>query len=142
MRIFTNDIDTLDESLPRFMLDAWQHSFLIVGAVILALVANFWVIIAVVPLSITFVIVNRYYLKTFRELSWLEEINSRSVLNHFRETLQGLVTIRAAEKERDFTTLLYRYVFYIGLGEGWLLFYDLALRLARKIKGVGVGPFM
>lgn len=112
MDIFTKDIGHLDESLPKLLLYALQHGVLIVGAIVLSCIINFWIIIAVLPLTIIFVLVNKFYLKTFQKLSWLEEINRGAVLNHFSETLQGLVTIRAAEKEGEFTDRLYRFVTY------------------------------
>lgn len=110
LNILTKDLSYLDDSIPRLLLYALENSVLIIGAVILACVINIWIIFVVLPLAIIFVFLNKFYLKTFQKLFWLEEVNRGAVLNHFSETMQGLVTIRAAEKEKEFTNILYRLV--------------------------------
>uniref|UniRef100_A0ACD5WPT8 Uncharacterized protein n=1 Tax=Avena sativa TaxID=4498 RepID=A0ACD5WPT8_AVESA len=59
-------------------------------------------VIAIIPLVILNLWYRGYYLSTSRELTRLESITKAPVINHFSETVQGVITIRCFRKGDSF----------------------------------------
>ena len=112
---FSRDIGIMDDLLPDVFLDALQILLFCLGAVLLPSILNPWVVLAAAPLVILFALIGRYYLKASRDLRRLEGINRSLVLSHFSETLDGLVAIRAQQREDAFVAELYRFEFDIRI---------------------------
>ena len=108
---FSRDIGIMDEMLPNDFLDAVQLLLFCVGAVVLPSILNPWIILPAIPLIITFILIGRYYVTTSRDVRRLEGVNRSPVLSHFSDSVMGLVTIRAYEKEDGFLKALYRFDF-------------------------------
>ena len=106
---FSRDIGIMDELLPDVFLESLQVVFFSTGAVVFQSFLNPWIILPATPLVMVFVLIGRYYLKSSRDLRRLEAVNRSAVLSHFRDTLEGLVTIRASNKEDAFLETLYRF---------------------------------
>ena len=104
---FSRDIGIMDDLLPDVFLDALQILLFCLGAVLLPSILNFWVVIAAAPLAILFVLIGRYYVKASRNLRRLEGVNRSPVLSHFSDTLDGLIAIRAYQREDAFLAELY-----------------------------------
>ena len=100
----------MDELLPDVFVDATQLILFCVGSVVLLSVLNPWVLVGATPLIAMFILIGNYYMKTSRELKRLEALNRSSVISHFSDTLEGLVTIRAYEREGTFMGELFRFV--------------------------------
>lgn len=107
---FSRDIGIMDELLPDVFVDSTQLILFCVGSVVLLSVLNPWVLVGVTPLIAVFILIGYYYMKTSRELKRLEALNRSSVISHFSDTLEGLVTIRAYEREGAFMEELFRFV--------------------------------
>lgn len=107
---FSRDIGIMDELLPDVLVDSTQLILFCVGSVVLLSVLNPWVLVGVTPLIAVFILIGYYYMKTSRELKRLEALNRSSVISHFSDTLEGLVTIRAYEREGAFMEELFRFV--------------------------------
>ena len=110
---FSRDIGIMDDLLPDVFLDTLQIVLFCLGAVVLSSILNPWVVIAAAPLVILFVLIGRYYLKTSRDLRRLEGVNRSPVLSHVSDTLDGLVAIRAYQREDAFLAEFYRFEFHI-----------------------------
>ena len=106
---FSKDVGCMDELLPAKFLMAIQKSLIMSTACLLPVVANVWLLVAIVPLIILVVYFTRYYLKTSRDLKRLESICRSPVFTHISETLNGLDTIRTRGRETDFIEQFYRY---------------------------------
>ena len=106
---FSKDVGCMDELLPARFLMAIQKSLIMFTACLLPVVANVWLLVAIVPLIILVVYFTRYYLKTSRDLKRLESICRSPVFTHISETLNGLDTIRIRGREADFIEQFYRY---------------------------------
>jgi ATP-binding cassette subfamily C (CFTR/MRP) protein 1 len=99
---FSSDIYRVDEVLAR------TFNFLFVNAarsaatliIISATTPSFMALI--VPLCLTYLWVQRYYLQTSRELKRLDSVTKSPVYSHFQETLGGTSTIRAYRQEARF----------------------------------------
>jgi ABC-type multidrug transport system fused ATPase/permease subunit len=56
----------------------------------------------IVPLALTYYWIQRYYLRTSRELKRLDSVSRSPIYAHFQETLGGLSTIRAYRQQSRF----------------------------------------
>lgn len=56
----------------------------------------------IVPLALVYYWVQRYYLRTSRELKRLDSVNRSPVYAHFQESLGGITTIRAYRQQDRF----------------------------------------
>ena len=101
----------MDELLPKVFLMAIHGASIAFASCLLPIVANFWLLIVIVPLFVLVVYIGRYYLKSSRELKRLESIYRSPVFSHISETLNGLDTIRTRGRQRDFVDQFYRYIF-------------------------------
>ena len=108
---FSRDIGIMDELLPDIFLEAAQVVLFCIGAVVLPSILNPWIILPATPLIIAFILIGRYYVTTSRDVRRLEGVNRSPVLSHFSDSLMGLVTIRAYEREDGFLKALYRFDF-------------------------------
>ena len=59
-------------------------------------------IVLIVPLSGVYYWVQRYYLRTSRELKRLDSVSRSPIYAHFQETLGGITTIRAYRQQHRF----------------------------------------
>ena len=112
---FSRDIGILDELLPDVFVDSAQLVLFCIGSVLLISVLNPWVLLGATPLLAVFLLIGRYYLKTSRELKRLEALNRSPVISHFSDTLDGLVTIRAYEREKASMEKLFRFGYFVDL---------------------------
>ena len=108
---FSRDIGIMDELLPDTFLDALLQILFVCGSLALSSILNPWVIIPAIASVVIFILIARYYLRSARDLRRLEGVNRSPVLSQFSETLEGLVHIRAFNKQQEFLESLYRFVF-------------------------------
>src|SRR6266536_4563023 len=57
----------------------------------------------IVPLSGVYYWVQRYYLRTSRELKRLDSVSRSPIYTHFQESLGGITTIRAYRQQKRFS---------------------------------------
>ena len=108
---FSRDIGIMDELLPDTFLDALLQTLFVSGSLALSSILNPWVIFPAITSVVIFILIARYYLRSARDLRRLEGVNRSPVLSQFSETLEGLVHIRAFNKQQEFLESLYRFVF-------------------------------
>jgi ATP-binding cassette subfamily C (CFTR/MRP) protein 1 len=56
----------------------------------------------IIPLSLIYYWVQRYYLRTSRELKRLDSVSRSPIYAHFQESLGGITTIRAYRQQSRF----------------------------------------
>ena len=92
---FSSDIYRVDEVLARvfnmLFANLARSSFTLI--VISVTTPPFTALI--VPLGLTYYFIQRYYLRTSRELKRLDSVSRSPIYAHFQESLGGLSTIRA-----------------------------------------------
>jgi len=59
-------------------------------------------IILILPLGAIYLYIQRYYLRTSRELKRLDSISKSPIFAHFQESLGGITTIRAYRQQQRF----------------------------------------
>ncbi|KAK9767152.1 hypothetical protein K7432_003275 [Basidiobolus ranarum] len=99
---FSKDQYTIDEVLPR-SFQGYFRTFLNVIAVMCVIsfsTPSFLII--VIPIMALYVIIQRFYLNTSRELKRLDSTSRSPTYAHFQETIGGVSTIRAYGQEKRF----------------------------------------
>eukprot|EP01134_Creolimax_fragrantissima_P003514 CFRG3514T1 len=92
---FSKDIGTMDDILPFTFYDFLQALFMVVGIVLMVVVIVPWVLLAIVPLVIAFIMLRRYFLPASRDIKRLEGIARSPIYSTYSSVLQGLPIIRA-----------------------------------------------
>ncbi|XP_015762179.1 PREDICTED: multidrug resistance-associated protein 4-like [Acropora digitifera] len=99
---FSKDIGIVDEFLPPTSLLAIQYILQTLASVCVTCSTNYWALIGVIPMITGFFAINRYYLKTSREIKRMEAISQSPVLAHLADTLEGIIIIRTYHMEEQF----------------------------------------
>lgn len=99
---FSKDIGIVDEFLPPTSLLAIQYILQTLASVCVTCSTNYYAIIGVIPMVTGFFAINRYYLKTSREIKRMEAISQSPVLAHLADTLEGIIIIRTYHMEEQF----------------------------------------
>jgi ABC-type multidrug transport system fused ATPase/permease subunit len=108
MNRFSKDIGGMDDLLPMQFNFAFVLCLKVIAILILAVVVNFWIICAIIPIGILFFYISRYYLKTARELKRMEAIRCSPIYAHVVETLAGLEVIRTSNMQNECCDKMYR----------------------------------
>src|SRR6202044_2212472 len=99
---FSSDIYRVDEVLARtfnmLFVNVARSGFTL--AVISAATPAFIAII--IPLGFIYLYIQRYYLRTSRELKRLDSVTRSPIYAHFQESLGGITTIRAYRQQARF----------------------------------------
>uniref|UniRef100_H3ACU6 ABC-type glutathione-S-conjugate transporter n=1 Tax=Latimeria chalumnae TaxID=7897 RepID=H3ACU6_LATCH len=99
---FNKDIDTIDIFIPE-NIDLWMRTFWYTVAVLLiccALTPMF--LLMIVPLTLFYWWVQRFYVATSRQLKRLESVSRSPIYSHFSETITGSSVIRAYGRQTSF----------------------------------------
>ena len=105
---FSKDVGCMDDILPGEFLFAIQLCLYFFSATILSAVANVWLFITCTPLTLLFMCLARYYLRSAREIRRLEAITCSPVYSLIADSLAGLEIIRSSEMEDDFLRKFYK----------------------------------
>jgi ABC-type multidrug transport system fused ATPase/permease subunit len=99
---FSSDIYRVDEVLARvfnMLFVNVARSFFTLGVISFSTPAF---IALIVPLALTYYWIQRYYLRTSRELKRLDSVSRSPIYAHFQESLGGITTIRAFRQQQRF----------------------------------------
>lgn len=99
---FSKDQHTVDEVLPRTFNGYFRVLFSVISTICIIAYSTPLFMILVVPLSLIYIYVQRYYLATSRELKRLDSVGKSPIYSHFQETISGVSTIRAYEQQKRF----------------------------------------
>ena len=111
---FSKDIGCMDDLLPGQFLFAVKLLLYFFGATILSTIANVWLVITCAPLTVLFIYLTKYYLKSAREIRRLDSMTCSPVYSCIADTVAGLEVIRSSEMENNFLRRLYRLVTYFN----------------------------
>ncbi|XP_078483709.1 ATP-binding cassette sub-family C member 4 [Ciona intestinalis] len=99
---FSKDLGQIDELLPQTFMDFIYIFCMIFSILILSVTINYFVIVIVIPLSIYFIWLRQYYIKTSRDIKRMEGASRSPVFTHVSNTIQGLSTVRAFNMQDKF----------------------------------------
>ena len=92
-------------SLSLVQLRCSLYVFLsVLSTCIVIVIATPYFLIVIVPLLALYLVVQRIYVSTSRQLKRLESVSRSPIYSHFQETLNGVATIRAYRKQEEFTS--------------------------------------
>ncbi|KAK9659778.1 hypothetical protein K7432_018521 [Basidiobolus ranarum] len=92
---FSKDQYTLDEVLPQRFNSYFRTCLNVIVVMTVIAFSTPGFLIVVVPILVLYVIIQRFYLNTSRELKRLESISRSPIYAHFQETIGGVNSIRA-----------------------------------------------
>ncbi|NWS84495.1 MRP2 protein, partial [Toxostoma redivivum] len=99
---FAKDIFTVDETIPM-SFRSWLSCFMgIISTLIVICLATPFFAVVIVPLSIFYYFVLRFYIATSRQLRRLDSVTRSPIYSHFGETVSGLSVIRAYGHQERF----------------------------------------
>lgn len=99
---FSKDQHTVDELLPRVFNGFFRVFFSVIATVCVIVASTPMFLTLILPLSIVYIYIQRYYLATSRELKRLDSVGKSPIYSHFQETISGVSTIRAYEQQKRF----------------------------------------
>ena len=104
---FSQDMQLIDNSLPLALMMVVNTLFLCIGQAILIATASVYIAIAFPALIAVYFVIQRYYLRTSRQLRLLDIEQKAPVYTQFLQSLSGLATIRAFGWQHDSVTQNY-----------------------------------
>lgn len=102
---FSNDIYKVDAILHRVFSQFFSNSVNVCFTLAVITYNTPPFVILIIPLGALYVLYQRYYLRTSRELKRLDSVSKSPVYAHFQETLGGISTIRAYHQQSRFNHL-------------------------------------
>ncbi|XP_049667223.1 ATP-binding cassette sub-family C member 2 isoform X2 [Accipiter gentilis] len=99
---FAKDIFTIDETIPM-SFRSWLSCFMaIISTLLMISLATPFFALVIIPLSIFYYFVLRFYVSTSRQLRRLDSVTRSPIYSHFGETVSGLSVIRAFGHQERF----------------------------------------
>lgn len=107
---FSKDMDNMDVLLPFASQDFMQIFFAAIAAIVTISWILPWFLIPIVPMIYAFLVLQRYYKRTSRELKRIDGTSRSPMYAHFTESIDGLATLRAFKCEEQFNQRFDEYV--------------------------------
>ncbi|KAI2474069.1 ATP binding cassette (ABC) protein subfamily C member, provisional [Diabrotica virgifera virgifera] len=92
---FSKDIGSIDEALPRTLLDTVQIGLMAIANSFVIGTLTVWILIPTILTAILFYFLRKVYVSTSRNVKRVESVTRSPVFTHLSQSLQGLTTIRA-----------------------------------------------
>ncbi|KAF7280544.1 hypothetical protein GWI33_005747 [Rhynchophorus ferrugineus] len=97
---FSKDMGSVDEILPRCMLDAIQIFLVMSGILGMVFIVSPWMIIPAIILLYIFTYARNLYLASAQDIKRLEGATKAPIFSHISASLYGLSSIRAFKSEK------------------------------------------
>ncbi|XP_063304600.1 multidrug resistance-associated protein 1-like [Pelobates fuscus] len=99
---FTKDVYVIDERF-HYYLRTWLNCMLdVLGTVLIIIYATPLFTLVIIPLAFFYLLIQRYYIASSRQIRRLDGASRSPVISHFGETLLGVSTIRAYGHQERF----------------------------------------
>ncbi|XP_036143534.1 multidrug resistance-associated protein 4 isoform X2 [Monomorium pharaonis] len=93
---FSKDMGTIDEILPRAMLEALQIICVVCGTIIVEVILDPSMLIVIMILAVLVFFTTKFYLSTAQNIKRMEGVTKSPIFSHVNATLNGLPTIRSS----------------------------------------------
>ncbi|KAL5019773.1 hypothetical protein ScPMuIL_002665 [Solemya velum] len=99
---FSRDVETVDNNLPM-TIRQWLNTFFAALSTLIVISYSTPIFLAVVvPIAALYVLIQRFYIPTSRQLKRIESTSRSPIYTHFSETISGASTIRAYGQQDRF----------------------------------------
>nr|CAB3219626.1 multidrug resistance-associated protein 1-like [Phallusia mammillata] len=102
MNRFSKDVYLVDEVIPRTLSSFLMTFFKTAGTFAVIIYSTPLFAVVIVPLLLLYYFIQRFYVRTSRQLKRLESISRSPIYSHFGESLAGATTIRAYGLQQNF----------------------------------------
>ena len=102
LNLFSRDLDEIDVRLPFTTETFLQNSLMILTALFFVAMVFPWFLIPLVVIAAVFLFIRGVFSVGVRDLKRLENVTRSPTYSHVITTVQGLATIHAFSKEREF----------------------------------------
>uniref|UniRef100_A0A3P8UPJ9 ATP binding cassette subfamily C member 3 n=1 Tax=Cynoglossus semilaevis TaxID=244447 RepID=A0A3P8UPJ9_CYNSE len=102
---FSKDIYVIDETLPSTVFMFLGTFFVSLSTMIVIVFSTPIFAVVIVPLTLIYIFVQRFYVATSRQLKRLESVSRSPIYSHFSETITGCSVIRAYDRTSTFVLL-------------------------------------
>nr|QNH67948.1 ATP-binding cassette transporter subfamily C member 1 X9 [Brachionus plicatilis] len=99
---FSKDIEAVENMIPISYRSLVRCIFQVIFTVIMISFVTPFFLMPLIPISIVYYFVQRFYVAAMRQLKRLNSVSKSPIFSHFGETLTGVSTIRAYSSERRF----------------------------------------
>ncbi|XP_077285788.1 multidrug resistance-associated protein 1-like [Arctopsyche grandis] len=99
---FSKDVDVLDVTLPWNVSECIFCIFQVIGTLAVISLSTPIFITVIIPISVAYYFIQRYYIATSRQLKRLESVTRSPIYSHFAETISGASIIRAYDLQERF----------------------------------------
>lgn len=99
---FSKDIDSSENAIPMSFKMLLRCLLVVCSTIIVISVSTPLFLIALIPIIIIYILVQRYFVATMRQLKRIEATTRSPIYSQFSETLTGISTIRAFRAENRF----------------------------------------
>ncbi|KAF2804997.1 uncharacterized protein BDZ99DRAFT_397241 [Mytilinidion resinicola] len=93
--LFSQDLNLIDTELPEATLNVLFCIFQVLGQAAVMLTSSVWLAIAYPLIGAIMYVVGRFYLRTSRQLRFLDLEAKSPLYTHFLDTVKGITTLRA-----------------------------------------------
>jgi ATP-binding cassette, subfamily C (CFTR/MRP), member 1 len=101
---FSKDIDASENSIPASFKMLLRCFLVVLSTIIVISVSTPLFLVALVPIIIIYIFVQRYFVATMRQIKRIEATTRSPIYSQFSETLTGISTIRAYRAQNRFIT--------------------------------------
>lgn len=96
---FSRDTDMIDSYIPAMMFSFCNMFFSVAGTIGLITYATPWFATVIIPLALLYYFIQKFYIKTSRQIKRIESVTRSPIYSHFGESVGGQSVIRAFKEE-------------------------------------------
>jgi len=103
---FTKDLEATEDSIPQSIKSLIDCIMNLIKMVVIISISTPLFIIALIPITIAYLLVQRYFVPSNRQLKRMQSVSKSPIFSHFSETQSGISTIRAYNLEQQFIQIM------------------------------------
>lgn len=99
---FSKDVDATERGIPESFRTLLRCFFNVFSTVLLISASTPMFLLALVPIAVFYVMIQRYFVASMRQLKRLDSASKSPIFSHFSESLTGVSSIRAYKVQHRF----------------------------------------
>ena len=107
---FTKDIAATEDLIPYSVKSLVESVLSLISTVIIISSSTPFILFALVPVIVVYVLVQRYFIPSNRQLKRMQSASKSPIFAHFSETQAGVMTVRAYNLTNRFIKMMEDYI--------------------------------